>query len=103
MLARAKYRASRVRGPLRASLVIAAGALALFGLIRLVFNTIGVRVFGPEYIGTTGSMISMLTIVAIAVSAVPSVLATKFVAEFRGAGDSERAARIFSGVVLATG
>ncbi len=48
-------------------------------------------------------MISTLTVVAVILASVPSVLATKFVAEFIGAGDASRAARLFSGVVATTG
>jgi O-antigen/teichoic acid export membrane protein len=83
-------------------LLISAGALALFGLIRFVFNTVGLPVFGPEFIGQIGTRISAITIVAIVIASVPSVLGTKFVAEFRGAGDPARAGRLFSGVLIAT-
>ena len=91
-----------MRVPLRVSLAISAAALALFGLIRFVFNAVGVRAFGPEYVGDIGASVSGLTIVAVAIASVPSVLATKFVAEFRGANDVRRAERIFSGAVVAT-
>jgi len=92
-----------VRRPLRDSFLISAAALALFGLIRFVFNAVGIRVFGPEYIGVVGSTISTLTVIAVALASIPSVLAAKFVAEYRGSGDTARAYRLFSGVVIGTG
>src|SRR5262245_38075448 len=82
--------------------MIAGAALALFGLIRFTFNAVGVRVFGPEYIGAVGSRISSLTLIAVLLASVPSVLATKFIAEFCGAGQQRRAEQLFSGVVVAT-
>lgn len=76
--------------------------LALFGLVRLIFNAVGVRIFGAEYVGVVGAAQSTSSIAAVLLAAVPSVLGTRFVSQHRGAGEAERAARLFTAVLVAT-
>jgi len=83
-------------------MIVSAGALALFGLTRLIFNLVGVRVFGAEFVGTIGALVSMQTLVAVLAAGVPSVLATKFVAEYMGRSETLRAETLFAGTFWMT-
>ena len=86
------------RSTLRA-LSVSALALAIFGLERLAFNVFGVRLFGAAFVGVVNASLSGFTLLAVLGAAVPSVLASKFVAEYLGRNELIRARRIFSAAV----
>lgn len=91
------------RTSVRTSVALAGAALALYGLIRFVFNAAAVRVFGPEYVGVVGVGVSWATLAAVLVASAPAVVVSRFVAERRGRGEDERAGAVLAGVLLLGG
>jgi len=55
--------------------------------VRLVFNAVGVRVFGAAYVGTVAAGLAYSSVAAVLLSAIPGVLGARFVSQYRGAGD----------------
>jgi O-antigen/teichoic acid export membrane protein len=86
---------------LRASFLVAAIALALFGLGRFLFNLVTVRVFGPEFVGEVNVALSGWTVVTVLLGTVPALLTSKFVAESIALGNEVRAKRIYSASLAA--
>jgi O-antigen/teichoic acid export membrane protein len=82
---------------------LTAAALALYGLIRFVFNAVAVRIFGAEFVGVVGVGSSWATLAAVLIASAPAVVVSRFVAERRGRGEDERAAAVFAGVLLLSG
>lgn len=78
--------------------VLASGlALALFGIVRFTFTLVGIRKFGPAFIGDTSAAVSTLTVIGILAGAGPSNLALKYIAQYLGEELPDRADRVFAG------
>jgi len=86
------------------SFFAAAASVAVAGLARFIFNTVGIQRFGAAYLGEVNFACSSATVLGVLAGTVPSVLVGKFVSEELGRGDPERAGRILAGLLaLAAG
>ena len=84
------------------SFAVASASLALFGLGRVIFNLVGLRVFGPEVVGSLNVAMSTWSLIAVAIATVPSFVISKYVSEFVASSERVRAARMLAFCLLTT-